>query len=160
MRPTNVSPMIVALTVGVMCALAVPAFGQQPFIYPARGQSPSQQEQDKFQCSEWASQQSGFNPTMPPPVPQASAPPPPGLFGGAFGGAGLGAIGGAIGGDAGKGAGIGAGVGGLFGAMRRHRWAQEQEYNADRQTSAYMVQRSDYFRAMNACLTGRGYTVS
>jgi hypothetical protein len=82
------------------------------------------------------------------------------MFGGAFRGAAVGAIGGAIGGNAGKGAAIGSVVGGLFGGIRRNRWAQEQEYNADQQTSAYMAQRSNYFRAMDTCLTGRGYTVS
>ena len=144
----------------LLCVLATPALAQQQFIYPDRGQSPAQQDQDKYQCSQWATQQTGFNPTVPPPVPQASAPPPPGMFGGAFRGAAVGAIGGAIGGNAGKGAAIGSVVGGLFGGIRRNRWAQEQEYNADQQTSAYMAQRSNYFRAMDACLTGRGYTVN
>jgi len=144
----------------ILWAISAPALAQQQFIYPDRGQSQAQQDQDKYQCSQWATQQTGFNPTMPPPVPQASAPPPPGMFGGAFRGAALGAIGGAIGGNAGKGAAIGSLVGGLFGGIRRNRWAQEQEYNADQQTSAYMAQRSNYFRAMDACLTGRGYTVN
>jgi hypothetical protein len=132
----------------------------QQYIYPDRGQSQAQQDQDKYQCSQWGTEQTGFNPTVPPPMPQASAPPPPGLFGGAFRGAALGAIGGAIGGNAGKGAAIGAAVGGLFGGIRRHRYAQEQEYNADQETSAYLNQRANYYRAMDACLTGRGYTVN
>lgn len=139
--------------------LLTPARAQQQYIYPDRGQSPALQEQDKYACSQWATQQTGFNPTMPAPPPQASAPPPPGLFGGATSGAAIGAIGGAIGGAAGKGAAIGAGVGALFGGIRRHRYAQEQEYNADQQTAAYMAQRSNYIRAMDACLRGRGYTV-
>jgi Glycine zipper len=143
-----------------LCVLAGAAGAQQQFIYPSHDQSASQQDQDKYQCSQWATQQTAFNPTQPPPIPQASAPPPPGLFGGAAGGAALGAVGGAIGGNAGEGAGIGAGVGALFGAIRRHRYAQEQEYNADRQTSGYMTERSNYFRAMDACLVGRGYTVN
>jgi hypothetical protein len=154
------SPGKLLISATMLWFLSSPAIAQQQYIYPSRGQSPAQQEQDKYQCSQWATQQTGFNPTVPAPVPQAAAPPPPGMFGGAFRGAALGAIGGAIGGNAGKGAAIGAGVGGLFGGIRRYRYAQEQEYNADQQTSAYMAQRSNYFRAMDACLTGRGYTVS
>src|SRR5438309_5143499 len=69
---------------GVMvCVLAGSAVAQQLYVYPARGQSQAKQEQDTYECSSWAVQQTGFNPTVPPPVPQPSAPPPPGLFGGA-----------------------------------------------------------------------------
>jgi len=144
----------------VMCIFASSAMAQQLYIYPAKGQSQAKQEEDTYQCSSWAVQQTGFNPTVPPPAPQASAPPPPGLFGGAFRGAALGSIGGAIGGNAGEGAAVGAAVGGLFGAIRRHRYAEEQEYNADQQTSAYLNQKAAYNRAETACLTGRGYSVN
>ena len=65
-----------------------------------------------------------------------------------------------IGGNAGEGAAVGAVVGGLFGAIRRHRYAEEQEYNADQQTSAYLNHKAAYNRAETACLTGRGYTVN
>src|SRR4029077_6113606 len=61
--------------------MAGPALAQQQFIYPARGQSPAQQQQDTYQCSAWATQQTGFNPTVPAPLPQPSEPPPPGMFG-------------------------------------------------------------------------------
>ena len=150
-----------SFTIGLlMLTGAHSAWAQQQFIYPDRGQSQAQQDKDKYQCSQWASQQTGFDPTVPPPIPQASAPPPPGMYGGAFRGAAFGAIGGAIGGNAGRGAAIGAGMGALFGAIRRNRYAQEQEYNADQQTSAYLNQRAGYFRAEDACLTGRGYTVN
>src|SRR5258705_11906574 len=88
--------------------LAIPAPGAaQPYVYPARGQSPQQQEFDRGQCYSWAVQQSGFDPANP----QVYTGPPPtvgapqgGLFRGAAGGAAMGAVGGAIGGDAGKGA--------------------------------------------------------
>ena len=145
----------------LFAAMAGPAMAQQQFIYPARGQSEAQQQQDKYQCSVWATQQTGFNPTVPAPLPQASDPPPPGMFGRPLlGGAAVGAIGGAIGGNAGKGAAIGAGAGLLFGGIRRYRYAQEQEYNADQQTAAYLNQRASYTRAEDACLTGRGYSVN
>ena len=146
---------------GILMLMTVgTAAAQQMYVYPAKGQSAEQQQRDTYECSRWATEQTGFDPTLPPPIPQVSSPPPPGLFGGALGGGAIGAIGGAIGGNAGKGAAIGALVGGLFGGIRRNRWAQEQEYNADQQTSAYYAQRSSYLRADSACLTGRGYSVN
>jgi len=139
----------------------------QVFIYPSRGQSAQQEQFDKGQCYSWAVQQSGFDPANPqvytPPPPQAGAP-QGGLFRGAAGGAALGAVGGAIGGDAGKGAGIGAAVGGLFGVMRRARWAEEQQQQqqsyASEQQSAMAQGHAAYNRAFSTCMTGRGYTVS
>jgi hypothetical protein len=74
-------------------------------------------------------------------------------------GAAVGAVGGAIGGDAGKGAAIGAAVGGLFSLMRRRheQQAMEQEQQVAAQTS---IQKADaYNRALDACMSGRGYTV-
>ena len=96
----------------------------QTFVFPEKGQSPEQQEQDDFSCYKWAKQQTGYDPEHPN---LAAAPPPPskgGAVRGAAGGAALGAVGGAIGGDAGKGAAIGAGVGGAMG-MRKQRQARE-----------------------------------
>jgi outer membrane protein with glycine zipper len=162
-----------------MVFTAHPPVGAQLYIYPARGQSPQQEESDKGQCYGWAVQQSGFNPAnpqvvMPPPppsyYPQPQAP-QGGLFRGAFGGAALGAVGGAIGGDAGKGAAIGAGVGGLFGMMRRHRYMEEEQQMQQeqmQQQQGYMSQeqnalargRGNYNRAFSACMTARGYTVN
>ena len=46
----------------------------QPYIYPSKGQSQEQQERDKFECYNWARQQTGFDPTAPS---YASTPPPP-----------------------------------------------------------------------------------
>ena len=37
----------------------------QPYIYPSKGQSQEQQERDKFECYNWARQQTGFDPTAP-----------------------------------------------------------------------------------------------
>ena len=152
----------------------------QPYIYPARGQSPQQEESDKGQCYGWAVQQTGFDPANPrvamaPPPPMYSPPPQQsmagGAFGGAMGGAALGAVGGAIGGNAGEGAAIGAAVGGLFGLMRRARAneeAQQQAQQQQQQQQAYMAReqgamaqgRANYNRAFSACMTARGYTVN
>jgi len=46
-------------------------------IYPAKGQSQDQMENDKYECYSWAKQQTGFDPTRqlkatePPPQQQA-----------------------------------------------------------------------------------------
>jgi hypothetical protein len=136
------------------------ALAQNIIAYPARGQSQQQQERDRFDCYNWAVQQTGYNPQAQ--FAGSTTPPPPvggGALPGAAKGAALGAVGGAIGGDAGKGAAIGAGVGGLFGGMRR-REAETQQYQAQQQQASAAAQRGAGFnRAMGACLQGRGYTV-
>lgn len=138
---------------------AASAWAQQVFIYPQRGQSPQQQQQDRFECHQWAVQQTGFDPMM------GSAPPPPapapttGAVRGAARGAAVGAVGGAIGGDAGRGAAIGAGTGAVFGAMRRN--SQTRQAQAQQSAHAQQVgqQQAAFDRALRACLSGRGYTV-
>jgi hypothetical protein len=46
---------------------------QELIIYPAKGQGPEQMEKDKYECYNWAKQQTGFDPVQ---LPQASTPPP------------------------------------------------------------------------------------
>ena len=101
-----------ALSTGLTAALTITAaYGQGTVIYPAKGQTPEQQNKDKGECHVWAVQQSGFDPT------QAQAPtaPPPSQGGerarGAARGAAAGAAVGAVAGDAGKGAAAGAAAG-------------------------------------------------
>lgn len=130
------------------------------FVYPSKGQTKEQQEQDEFACYKWAKDQTGFDPTQPMQQ-QAPAPPPQGGAGrGAAKGAAIGAIGGAIGGDAGKGAAIGAGVGAAGGAMRRRQAEQQQAVAQQKSKDAYNAEVGGYKRAFSACMTGRGYTVS
>jgi hypothetical protein len=140
---------------------------QQMFVYPQRGQTPEQQQRDRFECHQWAVQQSGFDPTAPHTA-QASPPsqPPPGARGGpsplrgAARGAAVGAAGGAIAGEAGTGAAVGAATGALFGGMRKadqHAQQQQQAQAAQQQAAAQGP--SAYNRALGACLQGRGYTV-
>ena len=139
---------------------------QEPIIYPNKGQTAEQMEQDTFQCYNWAKQQTGFDPMQ---VPTASTPPPQqqapqgGVVRGGARGAALGAVGGAIAGDTGKGAAIGAATGAMVGGMRRRdqqRQQQQQQQNwAQQEAQKYAQQRSEYDRAYAACLEGRGYTV-
>jgi len=148
-----------ALVVGLSSA-------QDLYVYPAQGQSAEQQEQDKFQCYEYARKTTGFDPMQ---TPQASAPPPAteAPQGGAAAGAVKGGVGGAligaIAGNTKKGAAIGAATGGLLGGVRRSEQKTREE-NARRQweqdqVGQYSQNRSNYNRAYSACLEGRGYTV-
>lgn len=133
--------------------------GVEVFVYPSKGQTKEQQEQDEFSCYKWAKEQTGFDPNQP--MQQAAAPPPQGgAVKGAARGAAIGAIGGAIGGDAGKGAAIGAGVGAAGGAMRRRQAEQQQAAAQEKAKQAYNADVGGYKRAFSACMTGRGYTVS
>ncbi len=148
------------------------AFGQSsyppnwsPVIYPKQNQTAEQQEKDKFECYNFAKQNSGFDPMAPvqATAPPAAEAPAGGAVRGAARGAAVGAVGGAIAGDAGKGAAIGAATGGVIGGVRRRDQAQReqvaQEQYVSQQQANYNQKRDGYNRAYGACLEGRGYTV-
>lgn len=136
------------------------------YIYPAKGQDKTKQDEDRYDCHSWAVSQTGFDPSKPQAnVPSSSGgqqyqPSQPHVLRGGARGAALGAVGGAIAGDAGKGAAAGAAMGGLAGGFRRRderrQQASQQQANAQ---SAQQSQQSSYNRAMASCLEGRGYTV-
>lgn len=149
---------IVSLFILAFSAENSPAQGI--IVYPAKGQSQIQQQDDEGQCMQWAKQQSGFDPLQRPPTQAGGAPSMAGgvVKGGAAGAA-VGAVGGAIGGSAGKGAAIGAASGALLGGLMRKREAKQQEEVAQEQSAQYANKRSVFDRAYSACLQGRGYTV-
>jgi len=144
----------------VVLSLVCAAEAQKPIVYPAKGQSPSQQSQDDAQCYAWAKQSTGIDPAV-----VASSPPPqqtgPAVGGGqrvrgaARGAAGGAAIG-AIAGDAGKGAAAGAVVGTMAGGRRARQ--QQAAQNQDAQAQQQEVIHT-YYRAYGACMEGRGYTI-
>ena len=129
---------------GIGLALVVSAMAADLFVYPQKGQSPEQQNEDSNECYNWARSQSGVDPGAPPAQARVGQ-----HTRGAVGGAARGAGVGAIAGDAGKGAAAGAVVGGVAG-RRRSMAAQQQQQEATR---------SAYDRAFAACMEGRGYTV-
>jgi hypothetical protein len=157
-------PLTLALAATLISGLA---FAADLIIYPAKGQSPEQQNRDQYECHRWAVQQTGVDPSNPssavsaPGSDQRSTPmlgrgsQPNAVRGGARGAA-LGAVGGAIAGNAGKGAAAGAAVGGLGGAIRRRDQAANSTASAN---SAATSKLNAYNRAMAACMTGRGYSV-
>ncbi len=145
---------------------------QDPIVYPAKGQSQDQMEKDKYECYNWAKQESGFDPMK---MPTASAPPPPkqarsSTAGGAVkGGVGGGLLGAGVGAIARgkKGAKKGALIGGLSGGViggARSSSQQKHDRKARKkwekqQSNQYLHQRNTYNRAYGACLEGRGYSV-
>jgi hypothetical protein len=142
---------VLTLTAIAVSALLAGSASAQVNIYPQRGQSAEQQQRDRFECHQFAVQQTGFDPTMG----AQRAPSGTALGGagrGAATGAAIGAIGGAIGGSAGRGAAIGAGAGAVFGGLRRNSQIRDSQQANNAQVDAFN-------RALGACLTGRGYTV-
>ena len=118
----------VAWVLGVLW-LSAPLLAEELVIYPKGGQSPEQQEKDKFECYGWAKNDSGFGPMAPP---TATAPPPQqqAAQGGVLRGAARGAAVGAIIDDsegAKKGAWAGAAVGGMRRQDQKRKEAQAQQ---------------------------------
>ena len=150
---------------------ATPPPSTQVYFYPTKGQSPAQQDRDRYECYSWASQQTGFDPSQPqlPPHQRLEVVPQPPIGHDAASGAFTGAVLGAVvshPGRSGQGAVIGAIAGTILGAASdaaRQEHAERLQEGYDRRTSqasAYTEQQaSAYRRAMGACLEGRGYTV-
>ena len=142
--------------------------GQDLIFFPAKGQTQEQMEKDKFDCYQWAKQQTGFDPMQAQSSVQASSPQTQGPSGnrvrGAARGAAVGAVVGEVaGGDAAKGAAAGAAGGTMAGGMKsrsqRRQQAQVQEQQTQQQAAADDASRSTYNRAYSACMEGKGYTV-
>lgn len=143
------------------------AFSNEMIIFPAKGQSNEQLEKDRFECYQWARNQTGFDPMAPPTT--QNAPPQQqaqqgGVARGAARGALLGVTVGAITNNSkGRSAAAGAAAGGLVGGMRRQDQVRQQQQAeqqwAQQEASRYSQQRAQYNRAFTACLEGKGYTV-
>jgi len=148
------------IILGTTLSFALVVYAQQPIIYPAKGQSAEQQKKDEGECHVWAKESTGVDPAV-----VASTPPTqetgPAVGGGervkgAAGGAAGGAAIGAVAGDAGKGAAIGAVVGTMRGGARarQNQEARNQQAQAQQQDKI-----KTYYRAVSACMEGRGYTI-
>jgi len=143
------------------------------YAYPQKSQSPQQLDRDRYECSLWATQQSGFNPSAPNVPPhervRVVGGPPPGA-GVAVGAVTGGILGAAVSNPRNAGAGLllGALLGGAIGAgAEASSDAQTQaavnaNANARMQAQAAQIERkaSGYRRALGACLEGRGYSVN
>jgi len=136
------------------------------FVYPANGQSADQLDRDRYECHTWAVQQTGVDPSRPdaPSYARVVVAPAPGTgtVTGAIGGAILGSI---IAGP--RAAGVGALFGGATGAIvgsaadaQVQQQAQMTQQQLNQQRASDMAGAQSYRRAITACLSARGYTVS
>lgn len=148
------------------------------FVYPPNGRSQTQQQQDQFECHQWAVEQSKFDPvqaaaqTTSSPTTAAAQPQPSGeprTGQAVVSGAAQGAIIGEVAGDkAGKGAAAGATMGLLRGRMAERQateraMAQAQQKAKQQQTAQaeeLRAKQQSYQRARSTCFKARGYTVS
>ena len=139
------------------------------FVYPAKGQSPEQQQADEAACMEWAEAQTGLVLQGGSVDTQAAADAArqqtaDATQGAAVAGAARGAVAGlaigAIAGDAGTGAAIGAVAGGIGGRRaRRSAESQASQAGAAQAQAQSDAAVEEFKRAAGACLSGRGYTV-
>jgi hypothetical protein len=170
-------------TSALLCACVVgPPPGNPPpplpppnvtvYAYPQQGQSPQQMDRDRYECSTWATQQTGFNPSAPNVPPHervqvvTGAAPGSGVAVGAVTG---GILGAAVSNPRNAGAGLllGALLGGAIGAGAeasadaQAQGAANASADAHMQAQAAQIERkaSDYRRALGACLEGRGYSI-
>jgi hypothetical protein len=136
------------------------------FVYPANGQSAEQLDRDRYECHTWAVQQTGVDPSRPDarPYERVVVAPAPGsgTVTGAVGGAILGAI---IAGP--RAAGVGALLGGATGAVvgsaadaQAQQEARMTQDEINQQRASDQAAAQSYRRAISACLTARGYTIS
>ena len=140
------------------CVVASSVNAQQ-VVYPAKGQSAQQQKKDEAECAQWATQNTGIDPSKPKQT--ASAPPPPTTATGTTPGAGArgaarGAVVGGMMGDAGAGAAAGAAAGR---AQSRRQNASQQQQATQQAQASQSAEMATYAKARGACLEGRGYTV-
>jgi hypothetical protein len=132
----------------------------QQYVYPAKGQSATQQKSDEAACDSWAVQQTGFDPTKLPPA-AAPAAPPTTATGTTPGAGARGAVRGAVvgevvGGNASGGAAAGAVA--ARGQSRRQNAAAAQQ-GQQQQQAATQQQQASFGKARASCLEGRGYSV-
>ena len=147
------------LTIALGALITPIAYAQDLFIYPAGGQSRDQQDLDEAQCNRFATEQTGFDPRRTPTATTRAPEQQGGAGRGAVRGALLGTAVGALSGNTSQGAAIGAASGGLMGGMRRRDSNRQQDQWAQRESSNYQNNRSQFNRAFGVCLEGRGYTV-
>ena len=140
---------------------AATATAQDLYVYPKNGQSAEQTDKDKYECYNWAKNDSGFDPMAAPTTTTAKPSGQKKEYTAVKGGLGGAAIGGLLSGK--KGAKKGALAGGLIGGVSQYshnKEVQSQKSQWKQQESAnYANNRNNYNRAYAACLEGRGYSV-
>ena len=156
-----------SLLVATAALFGASALLAQTYVYPSKGQSAEQQKKDEGECGAWATGQTGYDPTKPPPAAApASAPPPaaPAPTGARVKGAAAGATMAAVtDNDKSDAAVVGAVAGGMGQrSAQRQAAAKQQQATAAQQQQAAQAQakaQANYGKARSACLEGRGYTI-
>lgn len=157
--------MKISIQATVFCVLTSLAAGPvlaELYVYPAKGQSSEQTDKDKFECYNWAKNDTGFDPMA---VPRTTTAPPSGqkksggAVKGALGGAALGAIFGSSSKNTRNAALAGGAVGGVRQSSQNAKTEQKQQQWEQQETANYANNRNNYNRAYSACLEGRGYSV-
>jgi hypothetical protein len=163
----------------VLLALASSvAAADRLMVYPAQGQTDEQLADDRYACHLFAVEQSHFDPANPPPaiasgrirVPVAENEREGAAAKGAIAGAIAGAVTGSRERDAVGRAAIGAVIGGAIGGAVEAQGEREARASAENEATQQAkaraaaraeleAARSEYQRAMQACLEGRGYVV-
>ena len=136
-------------------------------IFPAKDQTPEQQEQDQLSAYNWATQQTGWDPyravdqqaKSEDDAEQASDTTRGAAVKGAARGALLGAAIGAAAGDAGQGAAIGATAGGVGRGMQGRQTRMKLEHGTEADEAAYQAKFADWDKHFVAAMEGKGYTV-
>jgi hypothetical protein len=175
----SISQFFVAVGFVLVAATGVVA-RERLMIYPAAGQSEDELGRDRYECHLWAVEQSGFDPSDPPPEPAAGAIRAPVGANPSQGAAAKGTVAGAVAGgvigaqrkDTGtaEGAVIGAVIGSMIGTAIEQQGADEARQQAEQAASQEAARRAreredlaqaraDYRRALASCLEGRAYVV-
>jgi hypothetical protein len=138
-------------------------------VFPAKGQTPEQQEADEWACLEWSINESGLGPNAGQQDVQAAgdaakAQAKEATTGaavkGAAKGAAVGAIFGGIVGDTGEGAAVGAVAGGLKGRQAKKQATAQAEAQAEAKVAADNKAKLETIKkGMVVCLQSKGYTV-
>lgn len=164
--------------VAIGLVLSPVANSQDIYVYPSDGQSDEQLAEDRYACHTWAVKESGFDPSLfkgVAPLRTVKVPVPPNeaegaAAKGAIAGAVAGGIVGSRGHDTAEGVVIGAVLGTLAGSAIEEQGQQEAKAKAEAEArqeaeeiaknkTELALRKSNYQRALTACLEGRGYTV-
>jgi hypothetical protein len=119
---------------------AAPPPSVEVYFYPTKGQSQEQQERDRYECSLWAKEKTGFDPSLPGLAPSQRVQVEPKT-------------------QSGQKAATGALIGASSEAADEAAAQRAQQEQQARTDARITKQAEDYRRAMSACLEGRGYKV-
>lgn len=163
------------VTMVILLSAATGSFAQEnPFIYPAAGQSLATIEYDRYQCYRWAVTQTGIDPNAlvaPKHQPKVfrnadEGQTAKGALVGTIAGAALGSLIDDHDSATLPGAIIGASIGSLVGANKEQQGANQaraqataEARNRQQQALDYRQRKAKYERAFLACMEGRSYVI-